>query len=258
MKELIFQYLKSDRSFDTGMKLYQKYGRNKALLRKCNLQGETPHNLEVLHYQLFKLTGEPEPEFFKIILRKVQPAPEPEPIPEETIPEGGDDKKPPLTVIEATKVKLREEFPFLSEKECPDAFKVLVADMLTAYENYVKAHEDLFNITNEDEAFEAADKLMENYLENRAIWSELEHYKKEGKILGEHPYFEDRKRRAKITNMAVPDLIKLHDNLEHNIWRNKRKMEEDPKPHLVKSRQKRIDEYERDLGFVKSLLDRNE
>jgi len=46
----------------------------------------------------------------------------PEPIPEETTPEGGDDPKPQMTVVETTKVKLREEFPFLLEKDCPDAF----------------------------------------------------------------------------------------------------------------------------------------
>lgn len=266
MKEEILNYLQTDRSFDAGFKLYRKYGRNNAFIRKFNLQGDNPKNLEFLHFQLFKLTGLPTRQFDQMMVAEIEDAPataspvtskeSPAPEPVEGVEgvEGTDGPGKPKTALEAVKFKLRDEFPFLSSKLCPDSLKVLVADMMTAYENYTRAHEELYNVTDENEAFAAADKLIENYLDNRAIWKELNHFKNTGTILGEHAYFAAQKRRGDLMKKSVPELIKLKEQLEMNIWRNKKKMDDDPKPHLLKQRQERIAGYETDLQIVKSLL----
>lgn len=263
MKDAILNYLRSDRRFDPGVKLYRKVGQNKMLLRKLNIQGATQHNLEMLHYQLFKVTGLPDSDFFSIMQRPVLEPSAPRIVMAPSSvdvngPDQGQSDVGKISVVEATKKKLRDEFPFLSDKSCPDAFKILVADMLTAHENYVRAHNDLFNISDEKQAFEAADRLISNYLDNRAIWDELNHYKNSGQILGAHPYFAGQRRRKELSDMSVPDLINLKDRLEMNIWRNKKKMEDDPKPHLVKDREKRISLYASDLKIVKGLLNIND
>jgi len=260
MKEQIEFYLRTDRTFDAGAKLYHKFGRNLALIRRFNLQGESKTNLEVLHYQLWKLTGEPEKMLNEILMQPINPIAKFEikdfenrkHILPGTVTIKND--MTPVQVVEAAKFKLRNEFPFLSDKSCPDAFKILVADMMTAHDNYVKAHEELFNITNEQEAFQSADKLINNYLDNQAIWTELNHYKANGTILGMHPYFQDQNRAKELTAKSVPDLMILLRNIEHSIWRVTKKMKDDPKPELVERREKSIRDYERDRKIIKGLL----
>ena len=259
MKEQILHYLKTDRKFETGARLFLQFGQNHAMARKINIQGYSPRNLEMLHYQLFKLTGEPETLLLEIMKQPVIEPPAPEPEQEtEVEPEAGTGQEQGVTVLEATKMKLRAEFPFLSDKSCPDAFKVLVADMLTAYENYIKAHDDLYNVADEKQAFEAADDLIVNYLENRAIWEELEHYKTTGKILGKHTYFEDQNRFKELSAKNHAELIRLRDSLKANISRNLSALKKNPNPALVKEREKKVRNYERDLKFVKTLLNLND
>lgn len=260
MKDEILDYFKTDRGFESGVKLFMKYSRNMAYTKMFNLRGESKKNIDILHYQLWKLTGEQESGLTKLMQQPVQlrvPYPKIIMTPEVELPTQNQE---PVTIntTDIVKKKLRDEFPFLSDKNCPDAFKILVADMLTAHENYVKSHDKLYNVKDEKEAFDVADKLVDNYLENQAIWEELNHYKATGKILGKHPYFEEQNRRKELTAMSVPDLIKLKQNFEMNLWRNKKKLEDDPKPHLLKGRQAKIETYERDLKIVKSLLNINE
>lgn len=263
MKEQIVNYLRTDRTFESGARLYHKLGHNLSLIRKFNIQGESKSNLEMLHYQLWKLTGLPEKEFNEIMMKpveksqisndKTQPATESVEIPN-TEQQTTNTEQQTVSVADAVKFKLREEFPFLADKSCPDAFKILVADMMTAHDNYIQAHEDLFNITNEDDAFDAADKLINNYLDNQAIWKELNHYKATGTILGKHPYFQDQNRQKELTSKSVPDLMIMLRNIEHSIWRVTKKMKDDPKPELVAKREKAIRDYERDKKIIKSLL----
>lgn len=256
MRHEIIVYLESDRSFDTGVRLYNKYGKNHSLKRKFNMQGETDKTLELLHYQLFKLSGISEPEFRMLLSKEIaEGTGAGDPVPAVLEPP---DKPAILSAAEATRVRIREEFPFLSSPNCPDDLKILVADMITAYENYISSHQELFDVKDEKEAFEVADKLIENYLDNRSIWDELNHYKATGKILGKHKHFAAMKRKDELMKKSVPELIKLKEQLEMNIWRNKKKLDEDPKPHLLKQRQDRIAGYETDLKIVKSLLNINE
>ncbi len=265
MKNEILTYLQFDRNFDTGVRIYYKYGRNKYLLRKFNIQGGSKENIELLHYKLFQLTGLPERNFLEIMRKPIAPPPEPaekkmiEPQPAQAPSLEKEMVEPAaqpqtITPIEATKKRIRDEFPFLSEKNCPDSFKILVADMITSYEKYIEAHKQLFDVKDEKDAFDVADKVIDNYLENRAIWDELNHYKETGKILGKHKYFEGEKRRKELMKKTVPELIKLKEQLEMNVWRNQKNIKDDPKPHLLKDRQKRIAKYEKDLETVNFLL----
>jgi len=259
MIDIILLFFKTDRTFAGALKLYMKYGSNQALLRKLNLQGDTPNNREMLFWQLFKLTGFPEIQYRQLmrvpvgIVAEVDPEETEEN--EDEDPDGdGDDDLVKFDALKHPRFKLREEFPFLNAQDCPDAFKVLVADMLTAYDAYVKAHEDLFNVTDDEGSYAAADKLVTNYLENHEIWAELAYYKKHGKILGEHFYFESEKRRKELVEMSIPALIELRRKTEHNIWRNKKKIEKEPGHKLTKQREQTVNEYVSDLKIINQLI----
>ena len=62
--------------------------------------------------------------------------------------------------------RFREDWPFLSEPDCPTELKALAADMITSWHNYVNAHEDLFKCTTPEECFEAAEKTVRNFYQN--------------------------------------------------------------------------------------------
>ncbi|MCX6270505.1 MAG: hypothetical protein NTU44_04655 [Bacteroidetes bacterium] len=67
MKEQILHWLKSDRSFNTAVALYQKFGASLSLKAILNRQGETPYNGNLLTEELRKL-AEIDPDELKHIL----------------------------------------------------------------------------------------------------------------------------------------------------------------------------------------------
>ncbi len=150
--------------------------------------------------------------------------------------------------------KLREEFPFLKNKECPEVLKILTADLLTAYDGYVEGHQRLMETTSEEEMQELSKDVVEDYLENRQIWDELNHYKTTGKFLGEHPIFEWMVRKEEIHTMDKADLVKLRDQLKNKIPRTKKLMADEPEHKDNAKRQERVEQFEKELKEVNLLL----
>lgn len=129
-------------------------------------------------------------------------------------------------------LKLRDEFPFLKSPDCPVALKILVQDKLTAFDAYKAAHEALFTAENEKELLESAKDTVENYLMNRQIWDELNHYKETGEILGIHPVFTELNLQKEIDEMTPGDLAQEIQNVKSNISKTKKSIKDkknDPK-----------------------------
>lgn len=227
MKEQILNWLKYDRTFFAGMQLYARYGHSLSLKAALNRQGETSYNTQMLRDELGKLAGLSHVEVKAICEIPVRNyAPEPQ-MPAEILPENPPEDE--ITTVEqviqhappaAVKaIRLRDDYPFLKEKDCPKELKVLVADMLTAYDAYKKAHEALFTAETEAQLLEASKATVEDYLENRAIWAELNHYKDFGKILGSHQIFKDAELFAELAGMSAADLSKKKGNVASQITR---------------------------------------
>lgn len=155
-------------------------------------------------------------------------------------------------------IKLREEFPFLKSKECPGVLKELVADMLSAYDNYTEGHKKLLETVSQEEMEQLSQSVVENYLENRQIWEELKHYKETGKILGKHPIFDWVKRREEIRVMKDADLVKLRDQLKNKIPRTKKQITDEPDHKETAKRQERVEQFEKELAEVNLLLGMND
>jgi hypothetical protein len=240
----IKQYFTEDRSFAKGLQLFNKYGRNMAFLQLLNRKGENEKTLAQLHYQLAKLGGISEREMKAILASPVMPT-----NPVEKV------KLIPEEVVKS--IKLRDEFPFLSNKDCPRELKILVNDMLTTYETYKMAHEELLDAAVEDEIKKLSADVVENFLENRQIWDELNHYKEKGEVLGEHPIFAQMERQDELAKMTQEDLILLERNLVNKINRTKAQIKKGDKPHLNQERSERIKEFEFDLPIVRRLLNIN-
>ncbi len=274
MKEEIIKFLEYDRSYNGAIALYSKFGRNALFLRQMNLKGETEKTKEALFYELFKLTGLSGKDYHKImntpVLSKAETAVS---VDNESAVSAfsatsssdpadslGDPQnnlnllldKAPLEF--AKSLKLRQEFPFLKEQNCPNELKILVADMLTAYYNYVEAHPKLLLAESAEDISALAGTVVENYLENRSIWEELNYYKENGVILGEHPKLKELAFRNEIADMTTPELIKLKDNLYNKITRTKKQITDNNKPHLSEERNMRVADFEKQLLIVKKAL----
>jgi hypothetical protein len=142
----------------------------------------------------------------------------------------------------------------LRQNDCPPELKILVADMLTAYDQYKQGHACLFTARTHEEIQKAARDTVENFLENRRIWKELNHYKEKGVILGEHPIFFWMRRLDEIRGMKVGDLVNLKIRLGNNLVRNRAAVRKHPDHTQTMNRKQRIIEMEKELTEVNRLL----
>lgn len=163
---------------------------------------------------------------------------------------------PAVSIVppEEQKPKFRQEYPFLSDLDCPNELKILAADKITAYHNYVSGHERMFDATTPQEQFAAVKFTVENYIENRRILRELEHYHQNRRVLADHPIFDRVKRLQELSKLKVLDLVKLQKKLNQNVWRIKSELAKKNKPHLDPEREASIKEKEFELSEIQRLL----
>ena len=139
------------------------------------------------------------------------------------------EKTAAMPVEAKEKVRLWQQFPFLREKDCPDVFKILTADMITAYHAYMDAQPKLHDALTDTDRKAIADSVKENFTINKLVWDELEHYQANKQILGAHPIFEKQKEEAEIAALATPDLVKKIEALDRNVKRNTNKSKDEKK-----------------------------
>lgn len=162
----------------------------------------------------------------------------------------------------STKPTLREDFPFLSSPTCPPELKILAANKITAYHNYCAAHKALYDCTNPDEQFQTVKQLVENFIENRQILDEFEHYKQHNHTLGVHPIFKEFEAIRQLRSLSSIELYKKKKNLEHNIWRIESQLKDagGKSPGSQRAggvnlqREKRLQQKKNELAEVERLL----
>lgn len=250
MKNTIIKFFTEDRTYDGAVALIIKYSNKISLKRQVNVQPETPHMKGVIFEELRELAGISHDNFASMLKNKIKPV---QIIHDEKTEFTNDPEKIPekIRIAVIGGVKLREEFPFLKDPKCPDQLKILVADKITAYEGYVKGHEDLFD---PEKILQSSGLTVESFINNREIFDELNHYKETGQFLGNHPVFLQNSRIDEIRKMTNPELIKLRDQLINNIDRTKKKIKDEPKHLETKNRKARVDDQEKELMEVKKLL----
>ena len=114
--------------------------------------------------------------------------------------------------------------------------EALASRKFNRYHAYVRLHHELKDCTSLEQCADVSRQLIDNYLDNRMIWEELNWYKLHHTLLGKHPV--QRKRQV-----------------EMNIWRVKSEMRKGDKPHLDVTRRERLAGYERELEDINRLLE---
>lgn len=155
----------------------------------------------------------------------------------------------------SNKSKLRSDWPFLENPECPPELKLMISDKITAYRNCIQEYENLPKATSASDQLNTVRSLVNNFIANHDIYKELKHYKDKGKILGEHKIFVQYKRIKDLRNLNSMELFKKKKNLEYSIWRNESKIKKENRPDLLHSRQDKIKELKMELAEVDRLLE---
>lgn len=260
--EEVISFIKHDRSLAAGKNLYNRFpGRSLALQSAFNRMVENKENVQRVCYELCRMVGINERTMNVLTGTPVIPSP--------SAPQGGTkepvkDPSPELTKEERIKempdpvrekIKLWEQFPFLREDDCPDIFKILVNDMIRAYNNYMEAQPKLHDALTDEDRKAIADTVKDNYIENKQIWKEMEHYQEHKEILGEHPIFEMQKDQEEIAALETEDLPNKIDNLEANLRRNSEKASDESRDAELRANNKDLAEkYEQLLAFAKEEL----
>lgn len=152
------------------------------------------------------------------------------------------------------KRKIRSDWPFLADPECPPELKLLISDKITAYRNCMEEYENLTKSISASEQLNTVRSLVTNFIANHDIYKELKHYKDKGKIMGEHKIFEQYKRVRDLRNLNSMDLFKKKKNLEYSIWRNESKIKKENRADLLHNRLEKIKELKMELAEVDRLL----
>lgn len=261
MKQEILAWLQGPRDFDEGRALYEKYGYNKMLITVFSKQN-TQSTRDTLEYELAKLADVADdyqnlPRYAKKAIKIKTPEIKSNEVDIDDLFIGlaarfnisvdtlfgerdaretlTDEQEEAIAVLapkyaeipETQKkvIRFREQYPFLRNEDCPDELKIMVADMFSAYDNYREAYELLSPENPDAENFEAAQAVVENYLENRAMWAELDFYKENNALLGEHPIFKQLALKAEVKATPDIELSKKLGNARSNVTKNKNKIE---------------------------------
>ena len=159
-----------------------------------------------------------------------------------------------VTLEEPKTIGFREEFPFLDSPDCPQELEALASRKFARYHRYVELHRALRDCTSLADCASVSRELLNNYMENRLIWDELNYYKEHHSCLGKHPIFSAFRRRSAVMSMSIKDLMKRKAQVENNIWRVNNELKKGNKPHLEVERKSRLFTYEQELADINRLL----
>lgn len=222
MKETIIGYLSGARPYAEGVALYERFGRNPALKRSFRMNPGSRLSRLTLIEELRKLAGLSPAQLDRIERRAAETAP----TPPATAP-GDNGGLTRATPGEVSKIRFRDRFPFLKSADCPDILKVLVNDMFTSYDAYRTAHNALSALPDGAPAEETAPlaaTAVDEMLNDRMIWDELEHYREHNSLLGEHPKAREWQRWGEYRSLSDFELMRRGKNAASNISKHRAKL----------------------------------
>ncbi len=180
------EWLASDRNYEAGVKIYNELGSN-ANYKRLFARQQTQYTINQLAYEIGKLVTV-----------------EPSAVIEQTT---ADDFTKPEQ-IKYQKIDSEKLPPVLKEKE------VLKGKL---YHEASYAHSLMRNAKTDDERKEYASLIVKNINKTDKIWTELDHFQTNGKLL---PVL---KQEVDIEIMTEVNLIKYRNNLRALISKNKKK-----------------------------------
>lgn len=166
----------------------------------------------------------------------------------------GMDRKAAAATSAGAGRSFREDWPFLSNPDCPQELKILAADKISAWTNFAIEHERLFSCLSVEQCLETAKKCVFFYRQNRKIFSEFAHYRETGQVLGKHPVFAETRRYREMLSAGPFDLMRRAHNLRAAISRLRAQLASGDRPDLEAGRRELLASKERELAEVEKIL----
>lgn len=125
-------------------------------------------------------------------------------------------------------LKIRDEYPFLKDPNCPTELLAIVGKKITAWEQFAEKHNGLsIVLENPEKPFESeeekniaiyalAKEAVENFQLNADIKAELDFYKETGKILGKLPELGNLAIKQEIEELDEAGLIEMKTKAQKN------------------------------------------
>lgn len=150
---------------------------------------------------------------------------------------------------------IRDEYAFLLNADCPIELKLLVNQKFNTFHVFSKLHKQLADCTTLEECADKSAAILDNYIENRMIFAELDYYRDTKTLLGKHPIFKEFVHLKQLRTLNQKDLYIKRKTLEHNIWRIKAEIEKADKPHLDTERRIRLENKSAQLAELERLIE---
>ena len=166
-------------------------------------------------------------------------------------------QKNPRAFVSSCSVKkgtIRDRWPFLNEPDCPVELQALITRRITAFHHYSSLYPKLRDCQSVTELSDVCGKLLDAYLDNQAIFREMEYYQKHRKVLGRHPFFRHYQQLSRLRSSNTAQLFREKQRTLDNIWRVKSELRKGDKPHLDGKRRQRLEEYTLKLQEINNLL----
>lgn len=236
MRNQVLQFLrnlpsKKEDQFNQAFLFLQKApGVQFAQVRSYNVLGATQNNINNILYDLKKLYGITEVEIrSKKVINQVV---------EDDIEEMKSDIGNVAVDIlkskqdESTpKNSLHDIFPFLKSKDCPNELLIVSGQVVASWKRYQDLKKQVDQITSgelevtEEEDLRITAECEAEFRNNQSLYKELEYYKENNKILGEHEVLKEYAMQKEVDKMTPDQLVKFRTNAASNKSKDKTRLE---------------------------------
>lgn len=126
-------------------------------------------------------------------------------------------------------LKIRDQYPFLNDTNCPEEYHILVGQKITAWKEFAKNHNALVDGIDENESeeklYELAKTAIAEFQLNDDIRKELDFYQVQGKVLGNHPKLSNLKIKEEIYELSEAGLVEMKTKAQKNASKAKKEID---------------------------------
>lgn len=250
MRNQVLQFLrnlpsKKEDQFNQAFLFLQKApGVQFAQVRSYNVLGATPSNINNILYDLKKLYSITEVEIRskktrlqEVVDKKIEVLKsEIQKIDEEILNLNREESN--------EKNSLHDIFPFLKDKDCPNELLIVSGQVVASWKRYQDLKQQVDQITSgelevtEEEDLRITAECEAEFRNNQSLYKELEHYKENNTILGEHEVLKNYAIAQKVKKMSVAELVQEQKNAASYLTKQRKELE---KENLTEERKELIE-----------------
>ena len=202
--------------FNKAFELYRKSPhKNLGVERRLNMAGFTEDGLQNLLYDLKQLHQISDVDVKNYNKEELDPTEETttEAI-EKTSTNSNEEIKTVETIETVDESKsIREEYPFLNDKDCPEELLIVVGKKIAAWKRYQELHAKIQNFDVEKDGEQALTQLTAQataeYEDNQSLDLELKHYADNKEVLAAHPSLVEFRIKKEVEAMSNDELHKF-------------------------------------------------